>query len=105
MTVYGTSGINGVTVIPTNAWYWVKLEWDGTTLKWYTAPAVEGVSYFEPAWTLENSTTENIFNVKQVFRLGGPSNTTTYYLHGTIDLINTKYSENGKVVWQPLKEV
>ena len=105
LTVYGTSGINGVTVVPVNTWYWIKLEWDGTTLKWYTAPAVEGTSYFEPAWTLENSVAENIFNVKQVFRFGGPSNTLTYYLHGAIDLINTKYSENGKVVWQPLKEV
>ena len=105
LSVNNGSVFGGTTVIPVDEWYWVKLVWDGETLKWYTAPYVEN-SYFEPSWTLENSVAQNIFNTKQVFRLGSSYGTnTTYYMHGAIDLINTKYFENNELVWQALNEV
>lgn len=104
LTVYNGTSYTGNTVIPVDTWYLVKLEWDGEALKWYTAPYVEN-SYFEPAWTLENSITENLFNVKKSYRIGSPDSTTSYYLHGLVDLKATKYYENNELVWQALKEV
>jgi hypothetical protein len=107
--VYGSSSYAGTNVIPVNVWYWFRLLWDGTNLSWYTKPFADGETVetmrSSEEWILENSITSNAFNTPSVFRLGGPTGTTTYYWHGSIDLLNTAYFENGKLFWKPLMDI
>jgi hypothetical protein len=85
------------------------LLWDGTNLSWYTKPFADGETVetmrFSEEWILEKSITSNVFNQPSVFRLGGPTGTTTYYWHGSIDLLNTAYFENGELFWKPLMDI
>lgn len=106
LSVYNGSAITGKTVIPVDTWYWFRLCWDGTTLSWFTKLFEDGdtvVNVKDKEWTLENSTTTNHFNQKAIFRLGGPTaSTSTYFWHGSIDLSNVIYYENNEVIWRPM---
>jgi hypothetical protein len=102
LSLYSGSTYTGKTALTLDTWYWIKLEWDGTNLKWYTAPYV-GNNYFDLPWNEEGSVAKNPFT-EGVYKFGYQGNNTSQFL-GEIDLTQTTLMVNDSLEWKPLSEV
>lgn len=94
-SVPGGSDVYSTYTFVENTWYWVKMEFTGTTYNWYYKTSVDN------PWTLimsANSTTK-ISSVPSLTNIGINPNITSEYFYGDIDLSEYYVKADGVVIW------